>query len=154
MTPVFQRIIDPEHGDCQRAAVASVLDLAYEDVPDLSGNRQGFAFCDWLGARGLCAIHLEQHRLKPHSHPEMLHDRLWDVREMVRYDYAAGAVAIASVPSQRFPGGWHAIVVRFAPQPEGYVEVGCVHDPNPGNAPYDMRTTEIRHLTFIMARPS
>ncbi len=147
---MLQRIVDPERGDCQRAAVASVLDLAYEDVPDFSGARQSLELCDWLGTRGLCAVHLDQWRLKPHSHPEMLHGRPWDARELVRYDYAAGAVAIASVPSQRFPGGWHAIVVRFTLRPEGHVEVECVHDPNPGNAPYDMATTEIRHLTFIM----
>lgn len=153
MTPIFQRVIDSERGDCQRAAVASVLDLPYEDVADLSGPRQSLELADWLGARGLCAVHLDKWRLKPHSNPEMLGGEPWDARNLVRYDYAAGAVAIASVPSQRFPGGWHAIVVRFAPRPEGYVEVECVHDPNPGNAPYDMRTTEIRHLTFIMPRP-
>ena len=28
MTPVFQRVVHPEHGDCHRAAVASILDLA------------------------------------------------------------------------------------------------------------------------------
>jgi hypothetical protein len=36
MTPVYQRILHnpPEsYGDCHRAAVASLLDLAYEDVP-------------------------------------------------------------------------------------------------------------------------
>lgn len=150
MTPVFQRIVDPERGDCQRAAVASVLDLAYDDVPDLSGNRQTLELCDWLGSRGLCAVHLDQWRLKPPSNPDAIGGRPWDARELVRYDYAAGAVALASVPSQRFPGRWHAIVVRFTMQPEGYVRLECVHDPNPGNAPYDMDTTEIRYLTFIM----
>lgn len=151
MTPVFQRFVDPERGDCQRAAVASVLNLALDDVPEDLNN--GSVFCDWLATRGLCAVHLEGHRLKPHSHPEMLDGQPWDARNLVRYDYAAGAVAIASVPSQRFPGGWHAIVVRFALQPEGWVRVECIHDPNPGNARYDLDATEIRHLTFIMVQP-
>lgn len=150
MTPVYQRVVDPELGDCHRAAVASLLDLALDDVPEdlqhpLSNER-------FLRERGLCAIHLETHRLKPHSHPEMLHGRPWDARELVRFDYAEGAHALASVPSQRYPGGWHAIVVRFALQPEGWVRVECVHDPNPGNGPYDMERTEMRALTFFVPR--
>ncbi|HQR18332.1 MAG TPA: hypothetical protein PK948_08165 [Gemmatimonadales bacterium] len=150
MTPVFQRIVALGNGDCMRAAVASVLDLPYEDVPDLSGPMQGLELAEWLNATGRPAIHLDQWHLKPHSNPEVLGGRPWDAREMLRFDYAAGAIAIASVPSQKFPGGWHAIVVRFTMQPEGWVRLECVHDPNPGNAPYDMETTEIRHLTFIM----
>lgn len=150
MTPVVQRVVALEHGDCLRAAVASVCDLAYEEVPDLSGPRQSIEFADWLNATGRSAVHLDRWRLKPHSDPESLGGRPWDAREFVRYDYVAGSLAIASVPSQRFPGGWHAIVVRFAMQPEGYVRIECAHDPNPGNAPYDMETTEIRSLTFIM----
>lgn len=33
MTKVFQRISDPRHGDCYKCAIASILDLSYEDVP-------------------------------------------------------------------------------------------------------------------------
>jgi hypothetical protein len=33
MTPVDQRIIDPDRGDCMTACLASLLDLPYEDVP-------------------------------------------------------------------------------------------------------------------------
>jgi hypothetical protein len=150
VTPVFQRIVDPEHGDCHRAAVASLLDLALDDVPE--DLQTGFAHERFLAELGLCAVHLETHRLKPHSHPEMLNGKPWDARNLVRFDYAAGAHALASVPSQRFPGGWHAIVVRFAMQPEGWVRVECAHDPNPGNAPYDMERTEIRALTFFLPR--
>lgn len=150
MTPVFQRVVDSKRGDCQRAAVASILDLALDDVPE--NINDGFTHESFLQDRGLCAIHLEAHRLKPHSHPEMLLGKPWDARELVRFDFAAGAHALASVPSQRFPGGWHAIVVGFVLQPEGWVRVECVHDPNPGNAPYDMEHTEIRALTFFMPR--
>jgi hypothetical protein len=150
VTPVFQKIVDPERGDCYRAAVATILDLALEEVPEDLTN--GFAHDRYLRAQGLCAVHLESFRLKPHSHPEMLDGKPWDARNLVRYDYAEGSVALASVPSQRFPGGWHAIVVGFVMQPEGWVRVECLHDPNQGNAPYDMERTEIRSLTFFMPR--
>ena len=152
MTPVFQRIVDPERGDCHRAALASVFDLALDDVPE--DVTSGFVEDRWIHERGYVAIHLDAFRLKPHSHPEMLHGEPWDARNLVRFDFAAGAVAVASVPSQRFPGKWHAIVVKFVLQPEGWVRVECVHDPNPGNEPYDMETTFIRSLTFYFARPA
>jgi hypothetical protein len=35
MKPVDQRIIDPGHGDCMRACLASLLELPYEEVPHL-----------------------------------------------------------------------------------------------------------------------
>ena len=33
MKKVYQRIDDPRHGDCYKCAIASILDLDYEDVP-------------------------------------------------------------------------------------------------------------------------
>jgi hypothetical protein len=128
-----------------------VLNLALDDVPE--DITSGFTEERFIHERGLVAIHLDQWRLKPHSNPEMLHGKPWDARNLVRYDFAHGAYALASVPSQRFPGGWHAIVVQFVLQPEGWVRVECVHDPNAGNGPYDMDVTEIRSLTFYMRQP-
>lgn len=149
VTPVFQRIVDPVRGDCHRAAVASLLDLALDDVPE--DLQTGFAHEPFLAVHGLCAIHLETHRLGPRPAGSTNREP-WDARKLVRYDYAAGALALASVRSQLYPDGWHAIVVRFALQPAGWVRVECVHDPNPGNAPYDMERTEIRTLTFFLPR--
>lgn len=33
MKKVYQRINDPRHGDCYKCAIASILDLEYDDVP-------------------------------------------------------------------------------------------------------------------------
>lgn len=150
MTPVSQRIVDPERGDCWRAAVASVLDLRLDDVPE--DLQTGFTIDKFLQTRGLSALHLEDSgRLKrrPRGYTGV---EPWDVRRLVRYDYAAGSLAIASVPSQRFKDRWHAVVVHFALQPEGWVRCEVVHDPNPGNRPYDMQRTKIRALTFFLPR--
>ena len=39
MKKIFQKIVASDGtGDCVRAAVASILDLEYEDVPDMSPN--------------------------------------------------------------------------------------------------------------------
>jgi hypothetical protein len=148
---VYQRVVDPERGDCYRAAVASLLDLPLDDVPDDLTN--GFAHERYLRERRLCALHLENTGRLKRRPPGYSGSEPWDVRRLVRYDYAAGSLAVASVPSQRFPGGWHAVVVQFVLQPEGWVRVKCVHDPNPGNRPYDMQRTKIRALTFFLPRP-
>ena len=34
MTPVFQTIVDKDHGNCMQAAIASLFDLKLEDVPN------------------------------------------------------------------------------------------------------------------------
>ncbi len=149
MRPVLQRIVDPQRGDCYRAAVASVLDRDLDAVPADIGS--GFVEGAWLKEQGLCAVHLDAHRLAPR--PDGYAGRTWDARNLVRFDFAVGAIAVASVPSQMFAGGWHAIVVGFVEQPEGWVRVECLHDPNPGNARYDMEATMIRALTFYMRSP-
>lgn len=54
MRPVEQRKLyrpddhpdGPQRGDCLRACVASILEVEYEDVPDLEGYHQGLH--DWL----------------------------------------------------------------------------------------------------------
>mgnify|MGYP007046921755 FL=1 len=149
MIPIHQRIIDPEKGDCYRAAIASILELELDEVPEDIAS--GFSMESFLQQRGLCAIHLPTYRLAPHDCPDKLSEP-WDARRFARYDWALGAIALASVPSQRFPGGWHAIVVGFVPHHEHdrAVEIRCLHDPNPKNDPYDIDKTEIRSLTFFM----
>lgn len=151
MIRIYQLIIDPERGDCHRAAIATILGLALEDVP--ADIASGFVEQDFLRARGLAAVQLQAHDLRPR--PEAwFGPGPWDARHLVRYDFAEGAVALASVPSQRFQGGWHSVVVGFVLQPKGWVRVELLHDPNPRNAPYDMDTTEIRSLTLYMPRPA
>lgn len=43
MKKVYQRIDDPRHGDCYKCAIASILDLEYEDVPHFVDMGE-----DWL----------------------------------------------------------------------------------------------------------
>ena len=34
MKRIYQRIVDPERGDCMKCCIASILDLEYDDVPN------------------------------------------------------------------------------------------------------------------------
>lgn len=54
MKKVYQRIVDPGHGDCMQAAIASLFDDEYENVPPFIelGDNMGKAFDEYLESKG------------------------------------------------------------------------------------------------------
>lgn len=54
MRKVYQRIIDPGHGDCMQAAIASLFDDEYENVPPFIelGNNMSKAFDEYVDSKG------------------------------------------------------------------------------------------------------
>lgn len=126
MTPVDQRIVDPQRGDCLSACIASLFDLTLDDVPAFA------ALCFDAG------------------HPETYHDdvRAWLddhgwAEVTVRYDdlhdwsTLPGIFCIVTMPSQRYQNGWHAVVGQWKQVPDsGATVLEIVHDPNPLNKPY------------------
>ncbi len=131
MKRVFQEIVCNNRGDCQSAAIASLLGLEILAVPKFLANAYDAgqpsewhsAMITWLRARGL------HHRYIAWN---CFHD--WRGID--------GALCIASMPSQKFPGSTHAVIGGWEsrPIPENpestYNRFVVVHDPNPGNAPY------------------
>lgn len=128
MKPVFQEIIDQGTGDCFSACLASLLELPIGEVPKFnrdavqSGSTHPILDAEtakmvWLAARGISLLRL----------PE---DDVRDWRSL------PGQYCILSMPSQRFPGGQHAVIGQYQSVNEHEVRLVVVHDPNPGNAPY------------------
>lgn len=142
MQPAYQQHISGESGDCWRCCIASILEVEPEAVPNfrVTEAENMFAVEEWLASKGLAL--LELHRGKGED----------DVTDRLRFDHLCGAFAIASVPSQRFPGKTHAVVVRFEPKPDApnVVRIVVAHDPNPGNAPYDPGALRFDLLWFIV----
>ena len=137
MTPVFQTIIDPENGDCERACVATILDLPIEDVPNFVEKDCVWWERDWIVARGYAIIEPKR-ETGPHDYV---------------YTGLRNLAAIATVPSQKYPGGTHVIVVGWRPHPdhpEHALECFVVHDPNPGNKPYEDIDKQIIRLVWIV----
>lgn len=144
MKAVSQQIIAHGNGDCFRCCVASILELDVEDVPNFRDHdREDMNFLErWFHDRGLALLEL--------YYKDGAENR-------VRFDYICGAYAIADVPSQRFPGAKHAVVVRWVADPDhpGVVRLVVAHDPNPGNGPYDLNKLTIDILWFIVpVRPA
>jgi len=137
---VFQRIIEQHRGDCFTAALASILELRYEDVPCFLAeavdagqpHRWHAAMITWLQALGL-----------------RLHQVAW--KDFNDWRGVDGALALLSVPSQRFPGGSHAVVCTWVSEGGGST-MRIIHDPNQENAPYprDVEPTFVKFLVPLI----
>lgn len=60
MKPVFQTIDDPPHGNCMQAAIASILELSLEDVPNFAkAADMDEAINEFLAPFGLGIVNME-----------------------------------------------------------------------------------------------
>lgn len=118
---VMQEIVEEKRGDCMQACVASLLRIPISVVPPFfappgDGLPPGY---EWLNHNDLWFDYA--HRQEDGTYRSG--------RDVVG---VPSGYAIASVPSARFPGGTHAVIVK-----DGVV----VHDPSPFAAertvPYD-----------------
>lgn len=130
MKLVYQQIVDQNRGDCQTAAMATLLGLDYADVPrwvaDAYDARQLHtwhpAMLAWLREYGFHYLTIQ-----------------W--KSLVDWRGLVGVPCIASMPSQRFTGGAHAVVGTWKMKdPDGGFGSAhmfvITHDPNPLNDPY------------------
>ena len=136
MKPVHQQIFISGKGDCVRACVASVLELRLEDLPNFreqeGGEITAIAANKWLAANGL------QFQLLAIKWCEEWQDYLSSY-------FVSAMECLFAVPSQMFPGNFHAVV--------GTLENGIpkiIHDPNPHNTPYPA-DVEIKSVMFFVA---
>lgn len=139
MKPVDQRRTD----DCMRAAVASIFELPYEDVPLFGGesdDRQkdnGFAqdrdLRAWLKARG--------------AGLRYVHDPAWQMKTKKCAELPWG-LCVGSGKSPR--GDWqHAVVCRALDNFEVEPCVEIVHDPHPSRAGID-GTIQTYHCFLLL----
>ena len=150
MTPVFQTIVDDKHGDCLRAAFASILDLPLEEVPNFSweyeedhrGSDVPGPQQKWLTDRGLYELELWMNDVSEDTYNHLC--------AIACSTANLGPVyALGCLPSQRYPDKSHAVVIRI----NGYKKtpwVEVVHDPNAMNAPYDLNKVRFRSISFII----
>jgi len=138
MKPVYQAIIDNERGDCERACVATILGCPIEDVPNFSDPDLPVSLWmrEWVGTRGWGLIETKR-PTTPRG---------------VTWAGLLGLVAIATVPSQMFPECKHAVVVGWREHPDYSGALGCyvVHDPNPGNEPYQNVEDIVERLRWLV----
>jgi hypothetical protein len=116
MKKIFQTIVDKGHGNCMQAAVASLLELELNDVPNFIVSKTGvldlmkFLFkydydCTYINRRG-----------DQENETEFL-------KSVAKFDGGVNGYFYASVPSQTYEGVYHAVIVD--------TDLNIVHDPNP-----------------------
>jgi len=117
MTEVFQRRVDQGNGDCAQAALASLLDMSYDDVPDFVSNHvnvnMNVAIMRWLEDMGHTPCYMSRSR----------GDKVNRLIKIATFDGGISGYFYASVPSQTFEGVSHAVIVD--------AKLNIVHDPNP-----------------------
>ena len=142
MKPIFQQIVDPGRGDCFKCCVASIFELEYDQVPNFiedPSKWMDLATNKWLaqfGHRMLSIVVNEKHDIYGID---------WILSE--------GLFCVLSVPSQRFPGGSHAVVGEFKGKSNEY-ELKIVHDPNANNIQYpnDVKISRVRFFVPIIPK--
>lgn len=115
MTPVDQTRFGEHHGNCFAACLASILDMAIEDVPEMSCDEQFEIMLAWLWERGLTAVELN---FRPRAQfPHVFSG----------FGLKGTGLAIASGKSPR--GNFdHAVVVAVD---HNIQQVQFIHDPHP-----------------------
>lgn len=132
MKKVDQSIVCSEDGDCQRAVIASVLELPLEEVPHFirEGDLWALRLMDFMAEQGYPDIHWDA----PESYPFRGHT----FRGIMEYDGGWDGFFPASVPSQTFPDRFHAVVVDM--------DLKVVHDPNPNRRALSCKPEDVRDI--------
>lgn len=118
MTPVMQTLVHPDKGNCMQAAIASLLDMDLEQVPnwvELPDDDWQMEFLNWLWRNGY-----EFHGEMPGSYIDSITDYTQGVR---------GHVVVKG--TSNYPKG-HMVVYR--------VDGKLSHDPSPaGRGVYEVQ---------------
>lgn len=114
MKKVDQTIVCHKKGNCQQAAIASLLELEIDEVPNFNLDQENFweILWDFMRDQGYDDISWEH----PNDKTPSLIDRL-------KFDGGWDGCFPATVTSQTFEGGFHAVLIDS--------DLNVVHDPNP-----------------------
>jgi hypothetical protein len=140
MKRVFQTIIDKDHGNCEQAAMASLLELTLDEVPNFIefaklDKREGDKFpLGFLWDKGFDACYIN--RTKHHDTTEFL-------QRIAAFDGGYKGYFIASVPSQTFDGVDHSVIIN--------TNLNIVHDPNPNQRALKLTPDDVKG--FISMNP-
>lgn len=131
MKKVFQTIVDPEHGNCEQAVIASLLELPLEEVPNFIEQRKSGEFhqtlIGWLYSKGYSPTTVGKDR---HGSEKL--------KEIAKFDGGFNGYFYASVISQTFENIYHAVIVD--------IDLNIVHDPNPNQNALNLTPDDVLFL--------
>lgn len=136
MKKVFQNIVDKGYGNCQQAAIASLLGLDLDQVPNFikyeDPNWKVLQFMEMFGFE--CSYY-------DNIRGELIEDKRVEyptLQEVAKVDGGVDGYFVASVESQSFKGVSHAVIVDS--------EMNIVHDPNPNQLALFLKPKDIKQI--------
>lgn len=134
MKKVYQTIVDKDKGNCMQAAIASLLDLELNDVPNFiefaeSGEwfRTMYGFLHDNGYR-MGSIYKDRHPTE-------------FMIKIAHFDGGVDGYFYATVPSQTFEGVGHAVIVDK--------DLNIVHDPNPNQLAMNLTPNDVQCIVVM-----
>ena len=119
MKKVYQTIIDPDHGNCMQAAMASLFEKDLDEVPNFIelGEDWFSVMCDF--------IELQGYTVEGNAYNNA---EIYDLKEKVNKYTGVDGIFYAGVHSPKYhqQGGTHAVLIDK--------ELNIVFDPNPNYA--------------------
>lgn len=129
MKKINQTIVDSGKGNCQQAAIASLLELELEEVPNFNLDQENFwkIVWDFMGQQGYNDIGWE--------YPT---DKTPGLIERLKFDGGWKGCFPATVPSQTFKDATHAVLVDS--------DLNVVHDPNPNKLALKCKPEDVMYV--------
>jgi hypothetical protein len=136
MKKVFQTIVDKDHGNCMQAAVASLLDMELDEVPNFIELGHGWFltmrhFFEDHGGYDICTINKSRRQGEDTEY----------LRRIAKFDGGVNGYLYASVPSQTFENIGHAVIVDL--------DLNIVHDPNPNQLALKLTPDDVRDIMVV-----
>lgn len=139
MKKVFQKIVCQGKGDCCKAAMASLFDKEYDEIPDFfPDTQQAFNVIKHFESQGYNPTYYnrrEEGDLSPKG------KRYPSINEVAKHDGGVGGYFYASVPSQTFEGVSHAVIVD--------TDLNIVHDPNPNQLALKLKPEDVIDIIVV-----
>lgn len=132
MKKIYQSTIDKGSGDCMRAVVASLYDLELLDVPNFIEFKEN------------CHIHMMDFFIDKGHEPCYIYKHNYTTEQMIEIAKICGGINgyfYASVPSQTYEGGSHAVIVDS--------DLNIVHDPNPNQRCLSLTKDDVEIILVV-----
>lgn len=132
MKKVFQSKVSEVDGDCMRAVVASLLELDLNEVPNFIEYREASNF------------EMMKFFFDKKYHPCFIYKHNYTTEQLIEIANICGGVNgyfYASVPSQTYKDGGHAVVVDL--------NLNIVHDPNPNQKCLGLKPDDIEYILTV-----
>ena len=138
MKKIYQTVVDPKIGNCAQAVIASLFELELDEVPNFilthEEENMNIQIFNYFLQKGYDPSNVYANG---NYHGKTL-------REIAEFDGGVDGYFYASVCSQTFEGGSHAVIVNK--------NLMVVHDPNPNQRCFGLSLEQSGLSSFISVK--